>query len=303
MFKLSILKSKMWYIVNVVLFLVSILLFCYVFVFDFDVIDSNKRYVVAVKSKDNHNLNQIDGVLYKQSSVATTDDDINQEFKFDNENNKLKHFNSSDSSLYLMVAGLGLDKSLLKKALDLPNEVSLGVSAYTDDIDTLLYDDYSEDRDILINIPIQPSLGDMGHLSISSKKTTKDNLSGLYSILESSVRYIGVYTDVHDDIQSSYLLYDTLKHQNILLYNILDSEDVTSNNVINPTLIIDGSHSINDIKLSLYDLDYNLRVSQQPFKVIVMLANPSQVSIDILSSWLKNNNNFRLLPLSASINK
>ena len=196
-----------------------------------------------------------------------------------------------------MVAGLGLDKEVVDKALlKLPKSISLGFVPYASHFD---YPDIN-DRDLLMNIPMETNdyfFKDNGPYSLICKLGVDNNSKRLEYIIFKSNDFNGYYTEMDesftDDIRDLNFLLKRISETNkYVLYN--DPKEIKSFRDVaikfgmkDKILKVDSviNQKMSEIELIKRLDDLKLIASARGHAIVIINASIS--NIDILEKWIK----------------
>ncbi len=200
-------------------------------------------------------------------------------------------------NISILVAGLGLDKEVVDKALlKLPKSISLGFVPYASHFD---YPDIN-DRDLLMNIPMETNdyfFKDNGPYSLICKLGVDNNSKRLEYIIFKSNDYNGYYTEMDesftDDIRDLNFLLKRISETNkYVLYN--DPKEIKSFRDVaikfgmkDKILKVDSviNQKMSEIELIKRLDDLKLIASARGHAIVIINASIS--NIDILEKWIK----------------
>ena len=200
-------------------------------------------------------------------------------------------------SISILVAGLGLDKEIVDRALlRLPKSVSLGFVPYASHFD---YADIN-DRDLLMNIPMETYdyfFKDNGPYSLICKLGVDNNSKRLEYIISKSNDFNGYYTEMDesftDDIRDLNFLLKRISETNKhILYN--DPKEIKSfrdlaikfgmkDRILRVDSVI--NQKMSEIELIKRLDDLKLIASARGYAIVII--NASVNNIDILEKWIK----------------
>jgi hypothetical protein len=200
-------------------------------------------------------------------------------------------------SISILVAGLGLDKEIVDRALlRLPKSVSLGFVPYASHFD---YADIN-DRDLLMNIPMETHdyfFKDNGPYSLICKLGVDNNSKRLEYIISKSNDFNGYYTEMDesftDDIRDLNFLLKRISETNKhILYN--DPKEIKSfrdlaikfgmkDRILRVDSVI--NQKMSEIELIKRLDDLKLIASARGYAIVII--NASVNNIDILEKWIK----------------
>ncbi|MBY0580392.1 MAG: divergent polysaccharide deacetylase family protein [Rickettsiales bacterium] len=200
-------------------------------------------------------------------------------------------------SISILVAGLGLDKEIVDRALlRLPKSISLGFVPYASHFD---YPDIN-DRDLLMNIPMETYdyfFKDNGPYSLICKLGVDNNSKRLEYIISKSNDFNGYYTEMDesftDDIRDLNFLLKRISETNKhILYN--DPKEIKSFRDVaikfgmkDRILRVDSviNQKMSEIELIKRLDDLKLIASARGHAIVII--NASINNIDILEKWIK----------------
>ncbi len=200
-------------------------------------------------------------------------------------------------NISILVAGLGLDKEVVDKALlKLPKSISLGFVPYASHFD---YPDIN-DRDLLMNIPMETNdyfFKDNGPYSLICKLGVDNNSKRLEYIIFKSNDFNGYYTEMDesftDDIRDLNFLLKRISETNkYVLYN--DPKEIKSFRDVaikfgmkDKILKVDSviNQKMSEIELIKRLDDLKLIASARGHAIVIINASIS--NIDILEKWIK----------------
>jgi polysaccharide deacetylase 2 family uncharacterized protein YibQ len=200
-------------------------------------------------------------------------------------------------SISILVAGLGLDKEIVDRALlRLPKSISLGFVPYASHFD---YADIN-DRDLLMNIPMETHdyfFKDNGPYSLICKLGVDNNSKRLEYIISKSNDFNGYYTEMDesftDDIRDLNFLLKRISETNKhILYN--DPKEIKSfrdlaikfgmkDRILRVDSVI--NQKMSEIELIKRLDDLKLIASARGYAIGII--NASVNNIDILEKWIK----------------
>jgi polysaccharide deacetylase 2 family uncharacterized protein YibQ len=200
-------------------------------------------------------------------------------------------------SISILVAGLGLDKEVVDRALlKLPKSISLGFVPYAN------YFEYQDikDRDLLMNIPMETYdyfFKDTGPYSLICKLGVDNNSKRLEYIISKSSDFNGYYTEMDesftDDIRDLNFLLKRISETNkYVLYN--DPKEIKSFREVaikfgmkDKILKVDSviNQEMSEIELIKRLDDLKLIASAKEHAIVIIHA--SIHNIDTLEKWIK----------------
>jgi polysaccharide deacetylase 2 family uncharacterized protein YibQ len=215
------------------------------------------------------------------------------------------------TKIAILLTNLGLGRNVTEAAIQLPKEIALGISPYTNSLKEALYKAKENGHELFLEIPFETEkypLDDMGPLGILSLSDDGENLSRLQQILTAFPGINGVYSlpneKFTDNVQRIDPILDIISRNRLLLLygkgysNTLLSQLVTQKRIS----ILACDHYI-DLNTELSLIQKNLEkleeVSKSKGKALGYI-NSYPITISALADWLKtlDNKNIELVPVS-----
>jgi polysaccharide deacetylase 2 family uncharacterized protein YibQ len=217
--------------------------------------------------------------------------------------------------IVIIVHGLGLSQSSTTQAMELPKEVTLGFSPYSNNLPDLIEKSINTGHDTILHLPLQPEdylINDPGPSALLSNLSTRENLDRLELMLNKASKILGVYTSPNEifssNPQNEIAIYmKELKHRKLSL--VLGSADKDKR-------LIEIAHSI-DLKMDNIDLLVDDQLTKESIeRNFIILQNIAQskgyaigalrsypVSITALKNWINDINfskfqEIEIIPLS-----
>jgi polysaccharide deacetylase 2 family uncharacterized protein YibQ len=215
------------------------------------------------------------------------------------------------TKIAILLTNLGLGKNVTEAAIQLPNEIALGISPYTNSLKESLYKAKENGHELYLEIPFETEkypLDDMGPLGILLLSDDGENLSRLQQILTAYPGVNGVYSlpneKFTDNMQRIDPILDIISRNRLLLLygkgysNMLLFQLVTQKRI--STLACDHYIDLNtELSLIQKNLEKLEEISKSKGKALGYI-NSYPITISALADWLKtlDNKNIELVPVS-----
>jgi polysaccharide deacetylase 2 family uncharacterized protein YibQ len=197
----------------------------------------------------------------------------------------------------IIVANLGLNKTLLFDALKLNRKIVLDISPYASDIEKLVDLAVQKEHEVLINIPMQPNddpVQDPGPYTLLHSASSRENISKLEWVLSRTNKMIGLYGNKSDAFVNSksniFPIFKLLQnHGLVFVYGDENSHPLLeniSNNLhmgyVNIHLDFDETMDENNVLDNLMKLESIAK--SQGFAIGRIHPNP--LLIKIINNWI-----------------
>ncbi len=219
------------------------------------------------------------------------------------------------ANLSIIVTEIGMMKSELDNARNLPKEVSFAFSPYSDELQKKIDFAIRDGRQVLLNVIFNPStypLKDGGPLSIQANYDEIQNLSHFGSTANSAKNYIGLLANNDEIITSRFdklsPLLKKITERNVFFGFFRNTTNANLENDVKPfatdTFAVDYliDEELNEEKIleKLNIIKEELVIKK---KRLVIAVSPNELSIKILQQWLDENigPNIQIAPVSYFI--
>ena len=227
-------------------------------------------------------------------------------------------------NISIVVIGLGLDKSLFEKVMNLPKQVTLGFSPYSPYLDYIFELTQKRGRDIIINIPMETlltgasdySFQDNGPYALISDLGNVENSERLDFVISKGRGFNGYYTSIYDSFTDgvedlAFLLNKIKETKKYIVYNdprkvkpfaTIASELGMQDKIIRADILIDSKLEKSEIKSELDEL----KNITDAYGCAIGIARAYHISVNQVDKWLKTVDKeakYNVIPLSEFINK
>ncbi|MCC2646761.1 MAG: divergent polysaccharide deacetylase family protein [Rickettsiaceae bacterium] len=282
-----------------------------------------KKNLIEIEPKitaDNKADNEVEDEQLSEATNNNQSSNADHTQNTQGADNTKDQINISDSSnpykvqktkIAILLTNLGLGKNVTEAAIQLPNEIALGISPYTNSLKEALYKAKENGHELFLEIPFETEkypLDDMGPLGILLLSDDGENLSRLQQILTAFPGINGVYSlpneKFTDNVQRIDPILDIISRNRLLLLygkgysNMLLFQLVTQKRI--STLACDHYIDLNtELSLIQKNLEKLEEISKSKGKALGYI-NSYPITISALADWLKtlDNKNIELVPVS-----
>lgn len=197
----------------------------------------------------------------------------------------------------IIIKGIGLSSSSTREALDLPKEVTMGISPYSPSLDFWVKKIKEEGHEVVLNIPMESEdyrKDDPGVYSLITQATAEDNITRLKMLLAMTEKYNAVYSDNSEVFTRSATsitpILEVLKKKNKYFvygggysnYSMIQMAEGINYPILVNDLVLDDEISSSAINEKFKEIE---KIAAEKGYVVVM-AHPYPMTIRMLQAWI-----------------
>jgi polysaccharide deacetylase 2 family uncharacterized protein YibQ len=218
--------------------------------------------------------------------------------------------------IVVIIKGLGLSSSTTEDALDLPKEVTLGLSPYSPSIVDWAEKAKKKGHEFIINIPMETndySVNDPGPYALITKQDKEENITRLKMLLSLTKDYQAVYSEKEEifthAINSVKPILESLKDQGKYFiygggyadFSLIQVAEGMAYPIVVNDILLDDEISSDGINKKLSELEGTAKTRGYA----VLMAHPYPITIRMLQRWLPETEKrgFRVAPISVLLGK
>lgn len=216
----------------------------------------------------------------------------------------------------IIVKGIGLSSSSTREALELPKEITMGLSPYSPSLEVWVKEIEKGKHEFILNIPMETSdyhTDNPGPYSLLTQSSDEDNATRLKMLLGLTKGYSAIYTESSEIFTRSSSnvkpILDLLQKENKYLvygggysnYSMIQVADSISYPILVNDLVLDDDISAAAITDKFKEME---KIATDKGYVVVM-AHPYPITIRMLKGWLAKvpEKNIVVSPVSLLLGK
>lgn len=218
--------------------------------------------------------------------------------------------------IIIIIKGLGLSASSTREALQLPKEVTMGVSPYSPLLDGWVKKIKEGGHEVILNIPMESpnyQRDDPGVYSLITQASVEDNLTRLKMLLSMTNDYSAIYSDSNEvftrSINSITPVLEELKNKHKYFvygggysnYSMIQVSEGINYPILVNDLVLDEEISSSAINDKFKEIE---KIALEKGYVVVM-AHPYPMTIRMLQIWISKakDKGFVISPVSLLLGK
>ncbi len=223
---------------------------------------------------------------------------------------------SAKPIVVIIIKNVGLNPSFTREVMELPKEINIGFSAYSDSLDEWVKKVQEVGHEVILNIPMEAvdsQINKPGPYSLITQATDAENQTRLKMVLGLASGYSAIYSDNNEIFTRSpdtiKPLLDALKKENKhFVYGggytnnmVIQVADSINYPVLVNDLVLDDDISSAAVSKKFVEME---RIANEKGYVVAM-AHPYPATISILESWLQTapQKNLLVSPVSLLLGK